>query len=207
MKPFYKSLVDYCRRYRAFFSCLYHVIKKKRVCLEYFCLFIQHIILQVFFTYFLWPSAAKSVEFLIFQRQKPFEIDFDFSFFFAPQTRVKEHLFSGSFFILQPIDLDFYYLCLLSIIAIMYSSHIKRNQVSSTYLQKLLLHTSQDSFYKWIKVSSHGIDIFGLKVVVKSVLGKIILNFTKPLQSCCKKICPERINWPDRLAGISEGAQ
>ena len=23
----------------------------------------------------------------------------------------------------------------------------------------------------------------------------------------CKKICPERLNWPGRLAGISEGAQ
>ena len=22
----------------------------------------------------------------------------------------------------------------------------------------------------------------------------------------CKKICPERLNWPGRLAGISEGA-
>ena len=23
----------------------------------------------------------------------------------------------------------------------------------------------------------------------------------------CKKICPERLNWPDRLAGISEGTR
>ena len=23
----------------------------------------------------------------------------------------------------------------------------------------------------------------------------------------CKKICPERLNWPGRLAGISEGAR
>ena len=34
-----------------------------------------------------------------------------------------------------------------------------------------------------------------------------ILKFTVPLQSCCcpvqKKICPERLNWPGRLAGIS----
>ena len=40
---------------------------------------------------------------------------------------------------------------------------------------------------------SHEIDIFGIKVVVKSGLGKIILNFTEPLQSCC---CPVQENLP-----------
>ena len=59
-------------------------------------------------------------------------------------------------------------------------------------------HTSYDSFYKWTKISSHEIDIFGLKVVVKSGLGKIILNFTEPLQSCCcpvQKILPRNLAW------------
>ena len=34
-----------------------------------------------------------------------------------------------------------------------------------------------------------------------------ILKSYKPLQSCCcpKKICPEGLNYPGRLAGISEG--
>ena len=54
-------------------------------------------------------------------------------------------------------------------------------------------HTIQNSFNKWSKISSHEIDIFGLKVVVKSGLGKIILNFTEPLQSCC---CPVQKNLP-----------
>ena len=66
---------------------------------------------------------------------------------------------------------------------------------SSTAVETLpnLAHTIQDSFYKWTKISSHEIDIFGLKVVVKSGLGKIILNFTEPLQSAaaqCKKNLP-----------------
>ena len=51
--------------------------------------------------------------------------------------------------------------------------------------------------------------IFGLKMMVKSGLEKIILKFHDGLQSCCcpvqKKIYPERLNWPGRLAGISEG--
>jgi len=35
------------------------------------------------------------------------------------------------------------------------------------------------------------------------------LKFHKPFKVAtaqCKKICPERLNWPGRLAGISEGA-
>ena len=55
---------------------------------------------------------------------------------------------------------------------------------------------------------SHEIDIFGLKVVVKSGLGKIILNFTFRVAAAqCKNIGPERLNWPGRLADISEGAR
>jgi hypothetical protein len=50
--------------------------------------------------------------------------------------------------------------------------------------------------------------IFGLKMMLKSGLEKNILKFNDGLQSCCcpvQKICPERLNWPGRLAGISEG--
>ena len=49
--------------------------------------------------------------------------------------------------------------------------------------------------------------IFGLKLMMKSGL-KNSLKFHDGLQSCCcpvQKICPERLNWPGRLAGISEG--
>ena len=35
---------------------------------------------------------------------------------------------------------------------------------------QLTVHTSQDSFYKWTKISSLEIDIFGLKMMVKSGL-------------------------------------
>jgi hypothetical protein len=44
---------------------------------------------------------------------------------------------------------------------------------------------------------------------VKSGQGKIILNSSCPFKvtaTQCKKICPERLNWPGKLAGISEGA-
>ena len=43
-------------------------------------------------------------------------------------------------------------------------------------------HTSQDSFYKWTKISSLEIDFFGLKMLVKSGLDFFILKFTEPLQ-------------------------
>ena len=47
-------------------------------------------------------------------------------------------------------------------------------------------------------------------MMMKSGLEFFILKFTEPLQSCCcpvQKICPEKLNWPVRLAGISEGAR
>jgi hypothetical protein len=46
--------------------------------------------------------------------------------------------------------------------------------------------------------------IFGLRMKVKSGLEKSILKFHKPLRVAaaqCKNICPERLNWPGRLAG------
>ena len=52
-------------------------------------------------------------------------------------------------------------------------------------------HTSQNSFNKWTKISSLEIDIFDLKMMVKSGLEFFILKFTKPLQSCC---CPVQKN-------------
>ena len=44
--------------------------------------------------------------------------------------------------------------------------------------------------------------------MVKSGLEKIFQNSTMAFRVAaaqCKKICPERLNWPDRLVGISEG--
>ena len=46
-------------------------------------------------------------------------------------------------------------------------------------------------------------------MIMKSGLEKNILKFHGPLQSCCcpvQKICPEKLNWPSKLAGNSEGA-
>ena len=74
----------------------------------------------------------------------------------------------------------------------------------------IMFYTSQNSFNKWHKISSREIGIFGLKVIVKSGLEFFIWKFTEPLQSCCcpvQKICPVGLNWPGRLAGISEGAR
>ena len=57
---------------------------------------------------------------------------------------------------------------------------------------------------------SHETTIFCLKMMVKSGLEFFILKSYVPLQSCCcpvqKKICPERLNWPGTLAGISKWA-
>ena len=59
------------------------------------------------------------------------------------------------------------------------------------------------------KILSLEMTIFGLKMMVKSGLEKIILKFHVPLQSCC---CPVQKNLPRKaelawLAGISEGAR
>ena len=44
-------------------------------------------------------------------------------------------------------------------------------------------------------------EIFGLKMMVKSGLEQIILKFHdgRVAAAQCKKICPERLNWPGRL--------
>ena len=70
-------------------------------------------------------------------------------------------------------------------------------------------HTTQNSQNKWTKISDLGTNIFELKMKVKCGLEFFTFKFYQPLQSCCcplQKICPERLNWPGRLAGNSEGA-
>ena len=60
-----------------------------------------------------------------------------------------------------------------------------------------------------IMESVRKITIFGLKMMVKSGLEKIFQNSTMAFRVAaaqCKKICPERLNWPGRLVGNSEGA-
>jgi hypothetical protein len=42
--------------------------------------------------------------------------------------------------------------------------------------------------------------------MLKSGLEKIIFSF-RVAAAQCKNICPERLNWPVWLAGISEGAR
>ena len=51
--------------------------------------------------------------------------------------------------------------------------------------------------------------IFGLKMMVESGLEKIILKFHpfRVAAAQCRKFCPEMLNWPGCLAGISEGAR
>ena len=69
------------------------------------------------------------------------------------------------------------------------------------HAKSCLSHTSQDSFYKWTKISSLEINIFDLKMMVKSGLEFLFLNSLSPFRVAadqCKKICPERLNWPGR---------
>ena len=51
-------------------------------------------------------------------------------------------------------------------------------------------------------------NLVDLKMMVKSGLESFILKFTEPRVAVaqCKNIRPERLNWPGRLVGISEGA-
>ena len=53
--------------------------------------------------------------------------------------------------------------------------------------------TPARTHYKWTKISSLEIDIFGFKMMMKRGLEIFILKFTKPLQSCC---CPVPKNLP-----------
>ena len=45
---------------------------------------------------------------------------------------------------------------------------------------KLEAHTTYDLFYKWTKISSLEINIFDLKMMVKSGLEFFILKFSEP---------------------------
>ena len=47
------------------------------------------------------------------------------------------------------------------------------------------IHTTYNSFSMWTKLLTLEMTIFGLKMMVKSGLEKIILIFQVPLQSCC----------------------
>ena len=58
---------------------------------------------------------------------------------------------------------------------------------------KQIPHTTQNSHNKWTKILSLEMTIFGLNMMVKSGLEKIILKFHVPLQSCC---CPVQKNLP-----------
>ena len=57
----------------------------------------------------------------------------------------------------------------------------------------VISHTTQNSQNKWTKILSLEMTIFGLNMMVKSGLEKIILKFHVPLQSCC---CPVQKNLP-----------
>jgi hypothetical protein len=74
---------------------------------------------------------------------------------------------------------------------------------TSIFLQIMMIHTSKNSFYMWTKISSLEIDIFDLKMMVKSGLDFFILSPFRAAAAQCKKICPERLNWPGRLAVVN----
>ena len=71
---------------------------------------------------------------------------------------------------------------------------------------QLALHTNQDSQNKRTKISVLETNIFGLKKMKSGLDFEIPLALSELLLPSAKKICPERLNWPGRLAGISEGA-
>ena len=86
-------------------------------------------------------------------------------------------------------------------------SHLKVCTLVFKNIFSTLIHTSQESFYKWTKISSLEINILEINKISLICLDFFILKFPEPLQSyCCpvQKICPERLNWLGRLAGISE---
>ena len=55
-----------------------------------------------------------------------------------------------------------------------------------------MVHTNENSFCRYVGWSLE-IDIFEVKMMVKSGLDFFILKFTEPLQSCC---CPVQKNLP-----------
>ena len=79
---------------------------------------------------------------------------------------------------------------------------------------KLIFHKDilklTDLQNKRTKISGLTTNMFVLEIRMKRGLEFYILKFQQPLHSCCcpvQKICPKRLNWPGRLAGISEGAK
>ena len=54
-------------------------------------------------------------------------------------------------------------------------------------------HTTYNSIYKWTKLLTLEMTIFGLKMMVRSGLEFFILKLNEPLQSCC---CPVQKNRP-----------
>ena len=112
------------------------------------------------------------------------------------------------------VDLDWFVAdsCLsplISVAAAILSRAGKENQ--GTQLNRNdVRHTTQDSQNKQTKISDLETIIFELDMMVKSgLVFFFILKFYQPLQSCCcpvQKSYPERLNWPGRLAGNSEGA-
>ena len=66
-------------------------------------------------------------------------------------------------------------------------------------------------FFEWNQLLTLEMTIFGTKMMVK--IGLELFSYfeiegalTELLPSSAKRIGPERLNWPDRFAGISEGA-
>jgi hypothetical protein len=62
---------------------------------------------------------------------------------------------------------------------------------------------------KETKISGLETNIFELKMMVKSGLFYFEILLFSPFRVAaakCKKICPDKLNWPGRLAGNSEGA-
>ena len=85
------------------------------------------------------------------------------------------------------------------------------NELQFSCMINIGSHTSQNSFYKWTKIWVLKLHtIFYLKMMVKSGLDFLFWNSPSPFRVAdaqCKRITPLRLNWPGRLARISEGAQ
>ena len=64
-------------------------------------------------------------------------------------------------------------LCKFLTFSLEFASFLEHDSTICLWLE----HTSQDLFYKWTKISSLEIDIFGLEF--------LILKSSEPLQSCC----------------------
>ena len=80
------------------------------------------------------------------------------------------------------LSISFIFIMPIFIPRIKRAASLKTFQLGVPIYNSFIHHTSQNSFNKWTKISSLEINIFDLKMMVKSGLEFFILKFYQPLQ-------------------------